>query len=119
MCTVVFVLFFFFFFPFLKKHVLPKSVVKYYTKQKSFVYMHAFLMYPRHLTECHWTLFGKLIKRNIPLVIVRIVAFWYQTQPMCIRQGKIAQHISMFQMVYARAGCYRLKGLLFMLMICH
>ena len=36
----------------------------------------------------HWTLFSKLIKRNIPLVIVRIIAFWYQTQPMCIKWGK-------------------------------
>ena len=29
----------------------------------------------------HWTLFSKLINRNIPLVI----AFCYQTQPMCIK----------------------------------
>ena len=34
---------------------------------------------------CHWTLFSKLIKRNFPLVIVRIIAFWYQSQPMCIK----------------------------------
>ena len=32
---------------------------------------------------------------------------------MCIKWGKIAQHILMFRMVYARAGCYRLKCLLY------
>ena len=32
----------------------------------------------------HWTLFSKMIKRN-----VRIIAFWYQTQTMCVKLGKV------------------------------
>ena len=65
-----------------------KSVIKYYTKQKSSVYT-CFLDAAKAFDRVsHWTLFSKLIKRNIPLVIVRIIAFWYQTQPMCIKWGK-------------------------------
>ena len=61
-----------------------KSVIKYYTKQKSSVYT-CFLDAAKAFDRVsHWTLFSKLIKRNIPLVI----AFWYQTQPMCIKWGK-------------------------------
>ena len=95
-----------------------KSVIKYYTKQKSSVYT-CFLDAAKAFDRVsHWTLFSKLIKRNIPLVIVRIIAYWYQTQPMCIKWGKITQHILTFRMVYASAGCYRLKCLLFILTIC-
>ena len=32
---------------------------------------------------------GIMIKRNVPLVIVRIIAFWYQTQTMCVKWGKV------------------------------
>ena len=52
-----------------------KSVIKYYTKQKSFVYT-CFLDAAKAFDRVsHWTLFGKLINRKIPLVIVRIIAF--------------------------------------------
>ena len=62
-----------------------KSVVKYYTKQTSSVFT-CFLDTAKAFDiVSHWTLFSKLIKRNIPLVIVRIIAFCYQTQPMCIK----------------------------------
>ena len=37
----------------------------------------------------HWTLFSKMIKRNVPLIIVRIVAFWYQTRTICVKWGKL------------------------------
>ena len=29
-----------------------------------------------------------MIKKNVPMIIVRVIAFWYQTQPMCIKWGK-------------------------------
>ena len=65
-----------------------KSVIKYYTKQNSFVFT-CFLDAAKEFHRVsHWTLFSKLIQRNIPLVIVRIIAFWYQTQTMCIKWGK-------------------------------
>ena len=30
-----------------------------------------------------------MIKRNVPLVNVRIIAFWYQTQTMCVKWSKV------------------------------
>ena len=60
-----------------------KSVTKYYAKQNSTVNTH-FLMEIKLLI-----LFSKMIKRNIPLVIVRIIAFWYQTQPNGVKWGKV------------------------------
>ena len=66
-----------------------KSVIKYYTKQNSTV----FTCFPDAAKAfdrvSHWTLFSKMIKRNVPLVIVRIIAFWYQTQTMCVKWGKV------------------------------
>ena len=51
-----------------------KSVIKYYTKQKSFVYT-CFIDAAKAFDRVsHWTLFSKLIKQNIPLVIVGIIA---------------------------------------------
>ena len=34
-----------------------------------------------------WLLFQKLLSRNVPLFIVRILAMWYTHQKMCIRRG--------------------------------
>ena len=62
-----------------------KSVIKYYTKQNSSVFT-CFLDAAKTFDRVsHWTLFSKLIQRNIPLVIVIIISFWYQTQTMCIK----------------------------------
>ena len=52
-----------------------KSVKKYYTKQNSSVFI-CFLDAAKAFDRVtHCTLFSKLIQRNIPLVIVRIIAF--------------------------------------------
>ena len=67
----------------------------------------------------HWTLFSKMIKRNVSLVIVRIIAYWYQTQTMCVKWGKFNSGTLMFQMVYAKVGYCHQNYLLYMLMICH
>ena len=62
-----------------------KSVIKYYTKQNSTAFT-CFLDAAKAFDRVsHWTLFSKMIKRNVPLVIVRIIAFWYQTQTMCVK----------------------------------
>ena len=60
-----------------------------------------------------------MIKRNVPLVIVRIIAFWYQTQTMCVKWGKVNSRTLMFQMEYAKVGYCHQNYLLYMLMICH
>ena len=66
-----------------------KSVIKYYTKQNSTVFT-CFLDAAKAFDRVsHWTLFSKMIKRNVPLVIVRIIAYWYQTQTMCVQWGKV------------------------------
>jgi hypothetical protein len=36
----------------------------------------------------HWKLFANLIERGVPLFIVRIIAFWYRNQEMCIKWGR-------------------------------
>ena len=52
-----------------------KRVIKYYTKQNSFVFT-CFLDAAKAFDRVsHWTLFSKMIQRNTPLVIVRIMAF--------------------------------------------
>ena len=33
----------------------------------------------------HWTLFKKLLKRSISVIIVRILMFWYSNQNLCIK----------------------------------
>ena len=65
-----------------------KSVIKYYTKQNSAVFKFFLDAAKAFDRVSHWTLFSKMIKKNVPMVIVRVIAFWYQTQPMCIKWGK-------------------------------
>ena len=66
-----------------------KSVIKYYTKQNSTVFT-CFLDAAKAFDRVSpLTLFSKMIKRNVPLFIVRIIAFWYQTQTMCVKWGKV------------------------------
>ena len=40
----------------------------------------------------HWTLFAKLIDTQAPLLIVRVLLFWYQMQNNCIKWGKSYSH---------------------------
>ena len=69
--------------------ITVKSVIKYYTKQNSTAFT-CFLDTAKTFDRVSYrTLFTKLIKRNVPLVIVRITEFWYQTQTMCVKWGKV------------------------------
>ena len=64
------------------------SALKYYTKQNGSVFT-CFLDAAKAFDRVsHWTLFSKQDQRNIHLVIVRIISFCYQTQPMCRKWGK-------------------------------
>ena len=36
----------------------------------------------------HWRLFQKLLDRDVPLSIVRILLYWYRHQDVCVRWGK-------------------------------
>ena len=35
----------------------------------------------------HWTLFKKLLNRGVPILLVRILLYWYRTQTFCIKWG--------------------------------
>ena len=65
-----------------------KSVIKYYTRQNSPVYTNytCFLDASKAFDRIsHWTLFKKLIACNTPLLIVRLLMFWYQRQSICVK----------------------------------
>ena len=65
-----------------------KSVIKYYTRQNSPVYT-CFLDASKAFDRIsHWTLFKKLIACNTPVLIVRILMFWYQRQSIFVKWGK-------------------------------
>ena len=80
-------------FGFKKKHSTDlciftvKCTIKYYNMYNSPVYscfLDASKAYDR---VNHWTLFKKLLKRSISVIIVRILMFWYSNQNLCIKWG--------------------------------
>ena len=62
-----------------------KSVIKYYTEQNTAVY--TCLLDARKACDRvnHWTQFAKLIDSQAPLLIVRVLLYWYQMQNVCIK----------------------------------
>ena len=52
----------------------------------------------------HYVLFDKLVKRGVPLYIVRILVFWYNVQKMYIQYDGIIPCLTVFRlaMVYAK-----------------
>ena len=80
-------------FGFKKKHstnlciLFVKSVINYYNLYKSPVYS-CFLDASKAYNRVnHWTLFKKLLKRGISIIIVSILLFWYSKQEICIKWG--------------------------------
>ena len=69
-----------------------KSVIKYYTEQNTAVY--TCLLDDRKAFDrvSHWTLFAKLIDTQAPLLIVRVLLFWYQMQNVRIKWGNSYSH---------------------------
>ena len=64
-----------------------KSVTKYYTKKNSPVYT-CFLDASKAFDKInHYILFQKLLDRKTPIVLVRILLFWYTNQTMCVKWG--------------------------------
>ena len=64
-----------------------KSVIKYNNLCNSPVFtcfLDASKAYDR---VNHWTLFKKLIKRSVSIIVVRMLMFWYSKQEVCIRCG--------------------------------
>ena len=64
-----------------------KSVIKYYNFCNSPVFtcfLDASKAYDR---VNHWTLFKKLLKRSVFVIVVRMLMFWYYKQEVCIGWG--------------------------------
>ena len=64
-----------------------KSVIKYYNLYNSTVFtcfLDASKAYDR---VNHWTLFKKLLKRSVSIIVVRMLMFCYPKQEVCIRWG--------------------------------
>ena len=90
-----------------------KSVIKYYTKQNSTVFT-CFLDAAKAFDKVsHWRLFSKMIKRNVPLVIVRVIAFDIKRRQCVLNGVKLTPRTLMFQMEYSKVGYYHQNYLLY------
>ena len=66
-----------------------KQIVECYTLKGSPVYI-CFIDASKAFDRInHWCLFDKLIARNISLLIVRILVYWYCNQLFCVRWGSV------------------------------
>ena len=64
-----------------------KSVTKYYTQKNCPVFT-CFLDASKAFDKInHYTLFQKLLDRETPIILVRILLFWYTKQTMCVKWG--------------------------------
>ena len=69
-------------------YVLKETINSYVEKQSS-VYL-CFLDASKAFDRVnHYKLFHKLINRGVPGYLVRILAFWYSNQTMCVRWGSM------------------------------
>ena len=64
-----------------------KKVIQYYKSNNSPVYS-CFLDASKAFDRVnHWTLFRKLLNRGVPVVLIRILLYWYRTQTFCVKWG--------------------------------
>ena len=61
--------------------------IEYFNSRSTSVYV-AFLDASKAFDKIsHWKLFQKLIDRNVPMYLVKILCYWYQHQVMSVRWG--------------------------------
>ena len=60
--------------------------IEYFTIRSTSVYA-AFFDASKAFDKSHWTLFRKLIDRNVPMYLIKILYYWYQHRLMCVRLG--------------------------------
>ena len=61
--------------------------IEYFKSRSTSVYV-AFLDASKAFDKIsHWTLFRKLIDRNVPMYLIKILCYWYQHQLMSVRWG--------------------------------
>ena len=74
---------------------LAKSIMKYYTEHGSPVFT-CFLDASKAFDRInHWTLFRKMIDSKMPLIIVRIIMFLYQSQLVALNGARL--HVIFFR----------------------
>ena len=66
---------------------LLKKCIQYYKSNNSPVYS-CFLDASKAFDRVsHWTLCRQLINRGVPVVLIRILLYWYRTQTFCFKRG--------------------------------
>ena len=94
-----------------------KSIIQYYNYYNSPVYT-CFLDASKAFDRVnHWTMFKKLILRGVPIIIVRMLCFWYRSQQLCIQWGKTRSSFSLFLTVFDKAESFPQNCFLFIWMI--
>ena len=64
-----------------------KEFIEYYKCRSTTVYV-TFLDASRAFDRLnYWLLFDKLIKKHVPIFIIKLLLFWYTHQKMCVRWG--------------------------------
>ena len=64
-----------------------KEFIEYYKCRDATVYV-TFLDASKAFDRLnYWVLFDKLIKKHVPLFIIKLLLFWYTHQKMCVRWG--------------------------------
>ena len=63
------------------------ELIEYFKSRSTSVYV-AFLDASKAFDKIsHWTLFRKLIDRNVPMYLIKVLCYWYQHQLMSVRWG--------------------------------
>ena len=63
------------------------ELIEYFKSRYTSVYV-AFLDASKAFDKIsHWTLFRKLIDRNVPMYLIKVLYYWYQHQLMSVRWG--------------------------------
>ena len=83
-----------------------KSIIKYYNHFSSPVYT-CFLDASKAFNRVnHWTLFKKLLLRDVPSILIRFCVPGIVVINCVFNGGKYNPHSSLYRMAYGRAGFY-------------
>ena len=69
--------------------------IEYFKSRSTSVYV-AFLDASKAFDKIsQWTLFGKLIDRNVPMYLIKVLCYWYQHQSTSVRWGYFISNVLM------------------------